>query len=74
MPTCLALLYAQTQEARILQYVISAFKDGIKLLKAGHAEAGVVQSYEKELEDAITDVRYHIMCTYISCRTLPAGN
>lgn len=60
MPTCFALLYSQTREARSLQYVINAFKDGVKLLKVGHAEDGVVESYEKELEDAISNVSVYI--------------
>lgn len=56
MPTCFALVYSQTREARSLQHVVSAFKDGIKLLKLGHAEEAVVESYEKELEDGIINV------------------
>ena len=56
VPTCFALVYTQTREARSLQHVVSAFKDGIKLLKLGHAEEAVLESYEKELEDGVINV------------------
>lgn len=62
MPTCFALLYTQTREARSLQHVIGAFKDGIKLLKIGHAEEGVVESYERELGDSIINVSILGLC------------
>lgn len=78
MPTCFALLYTQTREARSLQHVIGAFKDGIKLLKIGHAEEGVVESYERELGDSIinevvmplcrdieTDLRLHVHSAHL---------
>lgn len=70
MPTCFALLYSQTREARSLQYVINAFKDGVKLLKVGHAEDGVVESYEKELEDAITNVSICLFCQWKNAEIL----
>jgi hypothetical protein len=56
MSTCFALVYTQTREARSLQHVVSVFKDGIRLLKLGHAEEAVIESYEKELEDGIINV------------------
>lgn len=58
MPTCFALVYTQTREARSLKHVVSAFKDGMKLLKIGHAEEAVLESYEQELEDAIVNVNF----------------
>lgn len=58
MSTCFALVYTHTREARSLQHVVSAFKDGIKLLKIGHAEEAVLESYEKELEDGIISVSF----------------
>lgn len=58
MSTCFALIYTQTREALSIQHVVSAFKDGIKLLKIGHAEEAVLESYEKEIEDGIINVNF----------------
>ncbi|CAM6083172.1 unnamed protein product [Calypogeia fissa] len=78
MPTCFGMLYAQTKEARHLQLVINAFKDPIRLLKSGHADRAVIQSYEREMEDAIehelvaplcrdieTDLRLHVHSAHL---------
>ncbi|CAM6083170.1 unnamed protein product [Calypogeia fissa] len=56
MPTCFGMLYAQTKQARHLQLVIHASKDPIELLKSRHADPVVIQSYEREMEDAIAHV------------------
>ncbi len=63
MPTCFSLLYSQTNEAHSLQYLAMAFQDGIKLLELGHAENDVINSYEEEMENAISNVRFTLVCT-----------
>jgi hypothetical protein len=63
MPTCFSLLYSQTNEAHSLQYLVMAFQDGIKLLELGHAENDVIDSYEEEMENAISNVRFTLVCT-----------
>jgi hypothetical protein len=63
MPTCFSLLYSQTNEAHSLQYLVMAFQDGIKLLELGHAENDVINSYEEEMENAISNVRFILVCT-----------
>jgi len=78
MPTCFSLLYSQTNEAHSLQYLVMAFQDGIKLLELGHAENDVIDSYEEEMENAIsnevvtplcrdieTDLRLHVHSAHL---------
>ncbi len=63
MPTCFSLLYSRTNEAHSLQYLVMAFQDGIKLLELGHAENDVIDSYEEEMENAISNVRFTLVRT-----------
>ncbi len=41
------------------------FQDGINLLELGHAENNVIDSYEEEMENTITNLRFTLVCTFL---------
>lgn len=54
MSTWFPIMYVQAERALQLQYILSAFLDGFKLLKRGNAEMMILARYEDELEFALT--------------------
>ncbi|XP_024536240.1 WASH complex subunit 4 isoform X2 [Selaginella moellendorffii] len=75
MATCFAMVYSQAGEARHLQYLVSAFLDGAKLLQCGCADASL---YEKSIRDCLltevvepichdieTDLRLHVHSAHL---------
>lgn len=71
--TWFPMMYAQAERALQLQYILSAFCDGIRLLKRGNTELMILGRYEDELELALikdvikplcrdieTDLRLHV--------------
>ncbi|KAL3684666.1 hypothetical protein R1sor_002688 [Riccia sorocarpa] len=78
MPACFRMLYRKTGEARHLQLVVSAFGDAVNLMKAGNADRTVIESYENEVEEALsaellaplcrdieTDLRLHVHSAHL---------
>ncbi|KAG6552860.1 hypothetical protein Mapa_005515 [Marchantia paleacea] len=62
MPACFKMLYRKTGEARHLQLVVSAFRDPVNLMITGNADLSVIESYEKEMEEAITSELVAPLC------------
>ncbi|XP_020112572.1 WASH complex subunit SWIP homolog isoform X5 [Ananas comosus] len=74
--TWLSTIYVDARNFSWLQYILDAFSDGLSLLKLSHVGKLTLQSYEKEIENALiceiiaplckdieTDLRLHVHST-----------